>query len=139
MDDNAAAPGRPHPASWPNHELTIANLGHAILLMNFFGVRVLSDPSLFPRVGLAFDSIFTIGPKRMTPPTACAKRSPAARPVRRKQSRFSRLAQSRAAQFIRGVRAVFASDDCPRGVQTAACTEMTQVAQLVGVSISFDD
>jgi hypothetical protein len=45
----------PHPASWPDDELTIANLGHATLPMNFFGVRVLSDPSVFSRVGLAFD------------------------------------------------------------------------------------
>jgi Beta-lactamase superfamily domain len=73
MDDNSAAAVRPHPASWPNDELTIANLGHATLLMNFFGVRVLSDPSLFSRVGLAFDSVFSIGPKRMTPPPLAPK------------------------------------------------------------------
>src|SRR5438128_5859070 len=38
------------PARWPNDKLTIANLGHSTLLMNFFGVRVISDPSLFERV-----------------------------------------------------------------------------------------
>ena len=41
--------------------------------MNFFGVRLLSDPSLFPRVGLAFDSVFSIGPKRMMPPPLAPK------------------------------------------------------------------
>jgi L-ascorbate metabolism protein UlaG (beta-lactamase superfamily) len=55
------------PAAWPNDALTIANLGHATLLMNFFGVRVISDPTLFDRVGLAVDSILTIGPHRHTP------------------------------------------------------------------------
>jgi L-ascorbate metabolism protein UlaG (beta-lactamase superfamily) len=66
----------PHldPASWPDKSLTIANLGHATVLMNFFGTRALADPSLFSRVGLSFDSIFTIGPKRVTdPPLAPAQ------------------------------------------------------------------
>jgi len=58
----------PNPASWPDDDLTIANLGHATLLMNYFGVRVISDPSFFDRVGLSFDSIFTIGPRRVTAP-----------------------------------------------------------------------
>ena len=62
------------PASWPDNSLTIANLGHATVLMNFFGTRVLADPSLFSRVGMSFDSIFTIGPKRVVdPPLAPAQ------------------------------------------------------------------
>ena len=56
------------PASWPDNSLTIANLGHATVLMNYFGTRVLTDPSLFSRVGMSFDSIFTIGPKRVVDP-----------------------------------------------------------------------
>src|SRR5579872_2814671 len=67
--DKPMAPSiKPNPASWPNDRITITNLGHASVLMNFMGVRVLTDPSLFERVGLAFDSIFTIGPKRVSPP-----------------------------------------------------------------------
>jgi len=58
----------PRPSSWPNDDLTIAYLGHATLLMNYFGVRVLSDPSFYDKVGLSFDSIFTVGPKRHTAP-----------------------------------------------------------------------
>jgi L-ascorbate metabolism protein UlaG (beta-lactamase superfamily) len=62
------------PASWPDNSLTIANLGHATVLMNFFGTRVLADPSLFSRVGMSFDSILTIGPKRVVdPPLAPAQ------------------------------------------------------------------
>jgi L-ascorbate metabolism protein UlaG (beta-lactamase superfamily) len=55
------------PDSWPDDALTIASLGHATLLMNYLGVRVISDPSLFYRVGLSFDSVVTIGPHRMQP------------------------------------------------------------------------
>src|SRR5712692_2033573 len=52
------------PARWPRDALTIANLGHSTLLMNFFGVRVISDPSLFERVGVAIGPLATIGPHR---------------------------------------------------------------------------
>ncbi len=71
LDMNAASANshpRLEPASWPDNSLTIANLGHATLLMNFFGTRVLSDPTLFSRVGMSFDSILTIGPKRIVDP-----------------------------------------------------------------------
>lgn len=59
---------RLEPASWPDNSLTIASLGHATLLMNFFGTRVLSDPTLFSRVGMQIGSILTIGPKRFVDP-----------------------------------------------------------------------
>jgi len=67
--DQSAIPvaSAPNPRTWPDDALTIAYLGHASLLMNYFGVRVLTDPSFFKRVGLSFDSVFTIGPQRRTP------------------------------------------------------------------------
>ena len=71
LEMNAApahSPPRLEPASWPDNSLTIANLGHAALLMNFFGTRVLSDPTLFERVGMSIGSILTIGPKRFVDP-----------------------------------------------------------------------
>jgi L-ascorbate metabolism protein UlaG (beta-lactamase superfamily) len=55
------------PVRWPGDALTIANLGHSTLLMNFFGVRVISDPSLFERVGLTLGPLVTIGPHRLAP------------------------------------------------------------------------
>jgi L-ascorbate metabolism protein UlaG (beta-lactamase superfamily) len=66
QSDAAVQKGHPNPAAWPDDALTISNLGHATLLMNYLGVRMISDPSLFNRVGLAFDSMFTIGPRRVT-------------------------------------------------------------------------
>jgi hypothetical protein len=58
----------PTPASWPDNAITLAWLGHATVLINFYGVRVLTDPSLFPRIGV--DAwITTFGPLRLT---ACA-------------------------------------------------------------------
>src|SRR5271157_4750159 len=69
MDGNSTSrPPRLEPARWRDDALTIANLGHATLLMDYFGVRVISDPSLFDRVGLSFGPFFTIGPQRVTAP-----------------------------------------------------------------------
>ena len=62
--DQSANPARLDPSSWRAGSLTIANLGHATLLMDYFGVRVITDPSLFEHVGLAFGPLFTIGPER---------------------------------------------------------------------------
>lgn len=71
--DDAIANGimandRLDPAAWRDDSLTIATLGHATLLMNFMGVRVITDPTLFNRIGLAVGPLFTIGPRRLTPP-----------------------------------------------------------------------
>jgi L-ascorbate metabolism protein UlaG (beta-lactamase superfamily) len=66
----AAALAHPplNPAAWSDDNLTIANLGHATLLMNYLGVRLISDPTLFDRIGLALDSIVTFGPRRYVDP-----------------------------------------------------------------------
>lgn len=57
-----------NPSIWPDDALTLANLGHATLLINYFGVSVLTDPTLFNRIGFAVDSWFTVGPRQMVPP-----------------------------------------------------------------------
>ncbi|MDO8433083.1 MAG: MBL fold metallo-hydrolase [Candidatus Binatus sp.] len=68
---------RLEPSSWPDSALTIASLGHAAVLMNFFGTRLISDPSLYDRVGLSIGPIVTIGPKRhVDPPLAPAQIGP---------------------------------------------------------------
>jgi L-ascorbate metabolism protein UlaG (beta-lactamase superfamily) len=63
----APAFAKPAPAKWNDAQLTLAWLGHATVLINFFGVKILTDPALFPRVGIRLPG-FTIGPKRLTAP-----------------------------------------------------------------------
>jgi L-ascorbate metabolism protein UlaG (beta-lactamase superfamily) len=58
---------RPQPARWEDSRLTLSWLGHATVLINFFGINILTDPALFPRVGIRLPG-FTIGPKRLTAP-----------------------------------------------------------------------
>ncbi|HEY2615363.1 MAG TPA: MBL fold metallo-hydrolase [Chthoniobacterales bacterium] len=61
----APAFARPQPAGWDDSRLTLAWLGHSTVLINFFGVNILTDPVLFPRIGIRLPG-FTIGPKRLT-------------------------------------------------------------------------
>jgi L-ascorbate metabolism protein UlaG (beta-lactamase superfamily) len=61
------APQKPDPRAWRNDELTLAWLGHSTVLLNLFGVWVLTDPALCSRVGLRFGPL-TFGPKRYVAP-----------------------------------------------------------------------
>ncbi len=55
---------KPAPATWQQNGVTAAWLGHATVLLNFYGVTILTDPALFPRIG-ANTGIVTVGPKRL--------------------------------------------------------------------------
>jgi len=59
----APAPHRPEPHSWSPDRVTAAWLGHATVLINFYGLNILTDPVFFARVGLRFGPL-TLGPKR---------------------------------------------------------------------------
>jgi L-ascorbate metabolism protein UlaG (beta-lactamase superfamily) len=63
----APAFARPEPSKWSDTQVTLAWLGHSTVLINFFGVTILTDPILFPRIGIRLPGI-TIGPKRLTAP-----------------------------------------------------------------------
>jgi L-ascorbate metabolism protein UlaG (beta-lactamase superfamily) len=58
---------KPEPLTWSDAQLTAAWIGHATVLINFFGVKILTDPVLFPRIGIRLPGL-TIGPKRLTAP-----------------------------------------------------------------------
>jgi L-ascorbate metabolism protein UlaG (beta-lactamase superfamily) len=58
---------KPEPLKWNDKQLTAAWIGHATVLINFFGIKILTDPALFPRIGIRLPG-FTIGPKRLTAP-----------------------------------------------------------------------
>jgi L-ascorbate metabolism protein UlaG (beta-lactamase superfamily) len=58
---------KPEPSKWNDTQITAAWIGHATVLINFFGITILTDPVLFPRVGIRLPGV-TIGPKRLTAP-----------------------------------------------------------------------
>lgn len=63
----APAFAKPNPAEWNDARVTAAWLGHATVLINFFGIKILTDPALFSRIGIRFPGL-TLGPKRLTAP-----------------------------------------------------------------------
>lgn len=60
---------------WPENGITLAWLGHATVLIRFYGVWILTDPALFPRVGLDL-RLFTFGIKRWTLPALTPEQLP---------------------------------------------------------------
>ncbi len=71
-----ASPHKPDPASWRDDELTVAWLGHATVLINFYGTWLLTDPALRPRIGVQLGRTFTVGPRRLVQPALTARELP---------------------------------------------------------------
>ncbi len=61
------APQKPDPAAWHDDQVTAAWIGHSTVLINFYGVNILTDPILGARAGLPVGP-FTLGPKRYVAP-----------------------------------------------------------------------
>jgi L-ascorbate metabolism protein UlaG (beta-lactamase superfamily) len=55
---------RPTPDSWSDSAITLAWLGHATVLVNFYGFWILTDPVLFPRIGVDL-LVGSLGPLRL--------------------------------------------------------------------------
>ncbi|WP_291349084.1 MBL fold metallo-hydrolase [Desulfosporosinus sp.] len=54
----------PTPNKWSKDDVTVAWLGHASFLINFFGTKILIDPALDSRIGITPIGNLTIGPSR---------------------------------------------------------------------------
>jgi len=65
--DILAAPVKPTPALWSDNNLTFAWLGHSSVLINFYGILILTDPALANRFGISL-GVGTAGPKRYIAP-----------------------------------------------------------------------
>ncbi len=71
----AAAPAKPKPEMWSDNAITMAWLGHSSVLINFYGVHILTDPVLGSRCGVA-TPFGIIGPKRYIAPALKATELP---------------------------------------------------------------
>lgn len=72
----AAAPFVPDPSRWADNQITCAWLGHSTVLINFYGLRILTDPVLGSRVGIG-TPFGTLGVKRLVAPALSVKQLPA--------------------------------------------------------------
>lgn len=57
----------PTPAAWNSNGITASWLGHSTVLINFYGVNILTDPVLMSHIGADL-RVGTIGPKRLVAP-----------------------------------------------------------------------
>jgi len=65
----------PSPSAWADNAITAAWLGHSTILINFYGLNIITDPVLFSRVGANF-GLGTIGPLRRQTCALKAKQLP---------------------------------------------------------------
>ncbi len=63
----APTPVKPNPAQWSDNRITICWLGHATVLINFYGIHILTDPTFGERIGISL-GLGTAGPKRYIAP-----------------------------------------------------------------------
>jgi L-ascorbate metabolism protein UlaG (beta-lactamase superfamily) len=57
-------PYKPNWRQWRDDEMTMAWLGHSMVLINFFGSWILTDPTFSERVGINL-GVCTVGPRRL--------------------------------------------------------------------------
>lgn len=69
------APAKPDPLHWSDNQVTLSWLGHTTVLINFYGIRILTDPALGNRVGVSL-GIGTAGPKRYIAPALPVRELP---------------------------------------------------------------
>lgn len=68
---------KPDPSTWRNDTITAAWIGHATVLINFYGTTIITDPVFSERIGLNVANLFTIGPKRLVHPALTFDELPA--------------------------------------------------------------
>ena len=121
----APAFAKPVPATWDDSRLTLTWLGHATVLINFFGLKILTDPALFSRVGMRFPGI-TIGPKRLTAPALRVGDLPRIDLVLLSHAHFDHLDTRTLRQFTAATVAVTArrTADLLRWTRFGAVTEL---------------
>ncbi len=99
------APHRPAPETWPDDRLTVAWLGHATVLINFYGTWLLTDPALRPRVGVGIGFV-TLGPRRLVAPALGARELPALDAVLVSHAHMDHADKATLARLPRRTRAV---------------------------------
>jgi L-ascorbate metabolism protein UlaG (beta-lactamase superfamily) len=103
----------------------MAWLGHATVLINFFGVGIITDPALFPRIGVRFPG-FTIGPKRLTAPALTAAELPEVDLVLLSHAHFDHFDMRTLHRFSRATRVITAlrTSDLLRWTRFAEVSEL---------------
>jgi L-ascorbate metabolism protein UlaG (beta-lactamase superfamily) len=67
---------RPDPAAWSDSTINAAWIGHATVLINFFGTNIITDPLFAKSFGLNVFGMFTVGSNRLIAPAISIKKLP---------------------------------------------------------------
>jgi L-ascorbate metabolism protein UlaG (beta-lactamase superfamily) len=105
--------------------LTAAWLGHSTVLLNFFGITILTDPVLFPRIGIRLPFL-TIGPKRLTHPALTFRELPPIDLVLLSHAHFDHLDTRTLHRFGKRTQVVTA----PRTRDLLRWTRLRQITEL---------
>jgi L-ascorbate metabolism protein UlaG (beta-lactamase superfamily) len=100
----------PSPETWSNDRLTVAWLGHATVLMNFYGTWLLTDPALRPSVGVRIGPM-TVGPRRLVLPALSVKELPPLDAVLVSHAHMDHCDMGTLKQFPRSTRIVTQSNN----------------------------
>jgi L-ascorbate metabolism protein UlaG (beta-lactamase superfamily) len=117
---------KPNPHEWSDDRVTAAWLGHSTVLINFFGFKILTDPVLFPRVGIRIPFLFTIGPKRLTAPALTIAELPKIDIIILSHAHFDHIDWRTLSQFDSSVKVVTA----PRTRDLLRWTRLRNITEL---------
>ena len=119
------ASAKPEPSKWSDAHVTLAWIGHSTVLINFFGVTILTDPVLVPRIGIRLAG-FTIGPKRLTAPALSFDELPKIDLVLLSHAHFDHLDLRTLGWFDRTTRVITAraTSDLFKGTRFSGVTEL---------------
>ncbi len=117
---------RPTPELWNSNGITASWLGHSTVLVNFYGVNILTDPVLGRCVGADL-LLGTLGPKRLVAPALTPKQLPRIDLVLLSHAHMDHLNSATLRQFPGTTRAVTAKStaDLLRDTKLRAPVELT--------------
>ena len=121
----APAFAKPNPAEWNDARVTAAWLGHATVLINFFGIKILTDPALFSRIGIRFPGL-TLGPKRLTAPALESHELPKIEIILLSHAHFDHIDMRTLHRFDRSTKVITA----PRTKDLLRWTRLRDVTEL---------
>jgi L-ascorbate metabolism protein UlaG (beta-lactamase superfamily) len=117
---------RPKPSEWRDDAVTISWLGHATLLINFFGKYILTDPVFSDRVGLRLPGGSSLGPRRLVRSPLAAAELPPLDLILQSHAHMDHLDLQSWKQLRRGPAVVMAPNNARyiRGLGFAPVTEL---------------
>jgi L-ascorbate metabolism protein UlaG (beta-lactamase superfamily) len=115
-----------NPAEWCDDRVTAAWLGHSTVLINFFGITILTDPVLFSRIGIRIPFLFTIGPKRLTAPALTVDQLPKIDIILLSHAHFDHIDWRTLSRFDRSTKVITA----PRTHDLLRWTSMRDITEL---------